>query len=72
MNSANERWHYNVMSPLIIWEHTQNDPYISIFLYLWCKFTSDCDKQIDLIYYVCDMHLYGDKNLCYEPELTSG
>ena len=31
MGSANERWHYNVMSSLIGWAHTQNDPCESIW-----------------------------------------
>ena len=26
MGSANERWRYNVTSPVISWAHTQNDP----------------------------------------------
>ena len=28
MGSANERWHYIVMSSLIGWAHTQNDPWL--------------------------------------------
>ena len=34
MGSANERWRYIVMSSLIGWAHTQNDPWVTLDIFI--------------------------------------
>ena len=51
MCQANERWHYNVMTSLIGWAHSQNDPWTSnaeLSYFLWCSPEQAIGQTVEL------------------------
>ena len=74
MHPANERWHYNVLSSLIGWVHTQDDPW-NIFGLEGVKLSSISINTIHSSYYVIhptEGSLYQCLITCLSPTTLRG